>query len=124
MSDVRRNQKIGTNAEKLIAKASENAKAAEKAASKATDYNAQITSLESLPYDKIASRAEAIFNKMAKDGIISSEQQTKLLSDVRNAEKELDKEASKKRILLAAASAAGILAVSKVGADVFNVIKD
>lgn len=124
LSDVRRNQKIGTNAEKLIAKASENAKAAEKAASKATDYNAQITSLESLPYDKIASRAENIFNKMAKDGIISSEQQTKLLSDVRNAEKELGKEASKKRILLAAASAAGILAASKVGADVVNVFKD
>jgi hypothetical protein len=124
LSDVRRNKKIGTNAEKLIAKAGENAKAAEKAAAKATNYKAQITSLESLPYNKIASEAESIFNKMAKDGVITSEQQAKLLSDVRNAEKELNKEASKKRILLAVASAAGILTASKVGADVFNVIKD
>ena len=87
LSDVRRNQKIGTNAEKLIAKASENAKAAEKAASKATDYKARITSLESLPSKEIASRAESIFNEMAKDGVITSEQQAKLLSGVRNAEK-------------------------------------
>jgi hypothetical protein len=85
--DVRRNKKIGTNAEKLIAEAGKNAKAAENAASKATEYKARITSLESLPSKKIASSAESIFNEMAKDGVITSEQQSKLLSDIRNAEK-------------------------------------
>ncbi len=124
LSDVRRNKKIGTNAEKLIAKANENAKAAEKAASKATEYETQIASLESLPYKDFASRAETIFDKMAKDGVISKKQYSELLSDVRKAEKDLDKKASKKRILLRVAGLMGILAASKLGADVVSVSKD
>ena len=115
---------FGKRAEVLATKSGKTAKAAEKATEKARGYEVDASSLQSLPYDKIASRAETIFNDMAKNNVISRQKHSELLSAVRSAEKELTKEALRKRIIGLAATAAGLGAASKVGADVYTGIKD
>ena len=115
---------FGKRAEVLATKSGKTAKAAGKATEKARGYEVDASSLQSLPYDKIASRAETIFNDMAKNNVISRQKHSELLSAVRSAEKELTKEALRKRIIGLAATAAGLGAASKVGADVYTGMKD
>lgn len=115
---------FGKRAEVLATKSGKTAKVAEKATEKARGYEVDASSLQSLPYDKIASRAETIFNDMAKNNVISRQKHSELLSAVRSAEKELTKEALRKRIIGLAATAAGLGAASKVGADVYTGMKD
>ena len=115
---------FGKRAEALATKSGKNIKAAEEAAKKAKGYEIDISSLESLPHGEIASRAETIFDKMAKNGVISRQKHSELVSSVRRAEKELTKEALRKRIIGLAATAAGVGAAGKVGADVYTGLKD
>jgi hypothetical protein len=123
-----RAEDFGKRAADLTAKVQKSTAEAEKSKTAVGDYFRQITDLKALPHEEIVPKAKTIFSDMHKNGVISDQKYSDLVDEVARAEvalkKGLDRATFKKRIIATVAGLAGVGAVSRLGTDVYNVLKD